>query len=117
MSIVVDVLLVVLALPFLGSGVMKIVGASAMRSSADHLGLSFSSYRLIGVLEVLGAAGLLVGIAWRPAAIAAAVGLALLMVGAIGYHRRAHDAPGEIAPPVVLGVLSLAGAVLAALSL
>jgi hypothetical protein len=39
------------------------------------------------------------------------------MVGAVGYHRRAHDSAGEIAPPVVLGVLSLAVVVLACLSL
>lgn len=114
MSIVVDVLLVVLALPFLGSGVLKLVGAAAMRRSAERFGLSYSAYRLIGLLEILGAAGLVVGVGWRPAAVAAATGLVLLMVGALGYHRRARDAAGEIAPPAVLGVLLLVVAVLAA---
>ena len=56
-----------------------------------------------------GAAGLLAGL-WVPAiGIAAAVGLALLMAGAIGAHVRASDAR-NIGPAALLLVLAVAAA-------
>jgi uncharacterized membrane protein YphA (DoxX/SURF4 family) len=116
MSLFVTIFLIVLALPFLASGVMKLVGAPAMRKSAEHLGLSYPAYRGIGALEVLGAAGLVAGLAWWPLSVAAAVGLCLLMVGAVIYHRRAHDSVAEFAPAAVLAVLALVAAVLTPLA-
>ncbi len=116
MPILLTVLLIVLSLPFLASGAMKVAGAAAMRKSADHLGLSFGTYRLIGLLEIAGAAGLLAGLAVRPLAIAAAAGLCLLMIGAVVFHVRAKDSAGEITPAAVLALLSLATAVIVPLA-
>jgi DoxX-like family len=48
---------IVLAVPFLGSGAAKLAGATTMRKSAEHIGLTYPAYRLIGVAEVAGAAG------------------------------------------------------------
>ena len=43
------------------------------------------------LLELAGVAGVLVGLAWPPIGIAAAIGLALLSIGAIAFHIRASD--------------------------
>ena len=48
-------------------------------------------WRTIGVLEIAGVAGVLIGMAVPPLGIAAGVGLALLMVGAIATRLRVHD--------------------------
>lgn len=106
------VLSVVLALVFAGAGGAKLAGQPAMRESAAHLGVPWDRYRLIGVPEVAAAVGLLVGLAVEPLAVAAAVGLVLLMAGAVTFHLRAGDPPARWAPPAVLGLLALVLAVL-----
>ncbi|MFC4532990.1 DoxX family protein [Sphaerisporangium dianthi] len=112
MNIAVIILSFLLALTFAFSGVSKLAGAATMRQSAEHLGIDFSKYRLIGVPEVAGAAGLIAGLWVVPLGIAAAVGLALLMVGAVVVHIRAHDGADKTAPAGVLALLSLVLAVL-----
>lgn len=42
-------------------------------------------------LEIAGALGLLVGLAWWPLGVAAAAGVMLYFVGALGFHARARD--------------------------
>ena len=63
----------------------------------------------MGLPEALAAAGLLIGLWWTPLGVAAAVGVELLMVGAIGLHLRAHLLGVPLIPPI--GVLTLAVAV------
>nr|WP_232838309.1 DoxX family protein [Streptomyces geranii] len=53
-----------------------------MRRATAHLGMSPGSCRIIGVLEAVGGAGLLLGPAFAPVGVAAATGTALLMYGA-----------------------------------
>lgn len=101
------VLSVLLAAVFVGAGGAKLTAQPAMRTSARHLGVPWDRYRLIGVLEVAAALGLLVGLAIEPLAVAAAAGLVLLMAGAVTFHLRAGDPPGRWAPPAVLGLLAL----------
>ncbi len=83
-----------------------------MRNAADHFGISWERYRGIGLLEVAGAAGVLVGFAFTALGAAAAIGLTLLMVAAVATHRRAGDPPAQMAPATALGVLSAVNAVL-----
>ncbi len=52
-----------------------------MVEAAAHVGFPVSSFRIIGLVEVAAAAGLLIGLAWAPLGIAAAAGLVLLMIG------------------------------------
>lgn len=101
------ILSIVLALVFAGAGGAKLAGQPMMRESATHFGIPWERYRLIGVLEVAAVVGLLVGLAVEPLALAAAVGLVLLMAGAVVFHLRAGDPPGRWAPPAVLGLLAL----------
>lgn len=112
MPISIIVLSIVLAVAFTGAGMSKLIGHSAMRQAADHFGISWERYRGIGVLELAGAAGVLVGFAVTAIGALAAVGLTLLMLAALVTHRRAGDPLAQMAPASVLGVLSAADAVL-----
>lgn len=67
---------------FLGSGAFKLSGNPAATHTFDALGLGQAFRIFIGVAEVLGAIGLLV----PPLAAPAAVGLALIMLGAVTSH-------------------------------
>ena len=76
-----------------GIGGMKLVGNEEGIKQAVRLG--YDNIRIpIGIAEVLAAAGVLVGAAvndleWLGAV--AAIGIIVMMIGAIGYHLRAGD--------------------------
>jgi Na+-transporting methylmalonyl-CoA/oxaloacetate decarboxylase beta subunit len=91
----------VCAVPALG----KLLSHPKMLAAASHFGVPWAMYRLIGVPEAAAAAGALIGLAWAPLGIAAASGMALLLLGALTVHRRAGDSPAEAASALVaLGV-------------
>jgi DoxX-like family len=115
MNIVAWILQIVLAAAMLGAGGMKLarpkpalVGAGM--GWADDF--TDSNVKLIGAVEVLGAIGLilpwLTGIAPVLTPIAA-VGIALVMAGAVVTHVRRKE---NFVPPLVLGVIALVVAVL-----
>jgi hypothetical protein len=56
---------------------------------------------MIGALELGAVAGMLVGLSWPPIGVAAAIGSALLLLGAIGFHARASDSAADTAPAVI----------------
>jgi len=102
MFVVFSILVVVVCL---GPGVAKLAGHPMMRDSAARFGIDWPRYRLIGVAELVAAAGVLVGLAWRTAGLAAGIGMLALLIGALVTHRRAHDSLREAAPALVaLGV-------------
>ncbi|HEY0753153.1 MAG TPA: DoxX family protein [Ktedonobacteraceae bacterium] len=63
----------------------------------------------LAAIEIAGALGILIGIAWAPLGIAAASGLVLYFVGAIIAHGRAGDFKGMLTP---VGPLLFSAAVL-----
>lgn len=92
MSVAPAVLSVLLALIFAGAGANKFSSSELAEVAPDHLGITRSTYRLVGALELLAVAGLVVGIVAVPLLGGlAALGLGLLMVGAVGLHLRAGD--------------------------
>lgn len=111
------------ALAFLVAGVLKIVLPKARLA---RMGMGWTGrfrgwvIKLVGVLEVLGAAGIVAGLLLRPdyaplawwLVAAAAIGLVVLMVGALVSHLRHRESP---VPPAVPGALAAASAVLAIL--
>jgi uncharacterized membrane protein YphA (DoxX/SURF4 family) len=115
MNIVAWILQIVLAVAFLAAGGMKLARPKPALVSA---GMGYaedytdSNIKLIGAIEVIGAIGLIVpwltGIAPILTPIAA-VGLALVMAGAVVVHIRRKE---QFVPPLVLGVLALVVAVL-----
>src|SRR5580700_4814109 len=86
----------------------KLTGQPKMRKSASHLGIPWPRYRLIGVAELAAAAGILIGLWWHPLGLAAAAGMALLLLGAISTHRKAADSAQEMAPALLALLLTLA---------
>ena len=99
------VLALILALFFGALGFAKLLAVPQMRLRAAHLGLSVDTYRGIGVLELAGGAGLLVGLAVSALGRLAAVGLLLLLAGALVSHVRNHDKPREMTAAVVAAAL------------
>ena len=85
----------------------KLTAQPAMQASADHFGIEWPRYRLIGVAELAAAVGLLAGLVWPPLGIAAATGLALLVGGALVMHLRAGDSPKDMAPALVILLVTI----------
>lgn len=90
-----------LAAAFAALGAAKIAKNSSMRARAQHVGFRAETYQLIGTVEVLGAAGVVTGLFSRPVGYAAAAGLLLLLVGAVGAHLRSGDRFAQIAPALL----------------
>jgi hypothetical protein len=103
------IVLSVLAAAVLGSGAAKLAGAKQSIAIRDRLGVAPWLWRAVGVLEVAAAGGLAAGLTVPALGIAAAVGLVLLLIGAIGKHARSHDLSNAI-PAVGLLLLTIAAA-------
>jgi hypothetical protein len=111
MNIVLWVVQVLLALAFLGVGIIKV--SQPVEKLKTNMGFVEHTtpgiVKLIGVLEILGGIGLILPAAthilpWLT--IAAAIGLVLTMIGAIIVHVRLNEA-SRMAVPVVLLLLAL----------
>jgi hypothetical protein len=98
----------VLVVAFAAAGAAKLAAVPAMRARAAHVGFSVAAYRRIGLLEILGVLGLLVGALLPVIGALAAAGLLLLLGGAMIAHLRSGDGPRELAPALVLGLVTLA---------
>jgi hypothetical protein len=108
------VVTMLLAVMFTFSSSIKLLGVSQSLEIRDHLGVTPVLWRVIGTLELAGVVGVLVGLAWAPIGVAAAIGLALLSVGAVAFHVRASDGLVKTAPAVIAIVLAVATAILQA---
>ena len=86
----------------------KLAGAPAVRESAAHFGIPWSRYRLISLPELAAAAGVLAGLWLYPLGVAAACGMAMLLMGALAAHRRAKDDVKTMAPALVAAAITAA---------
>ena len=102
----------VLGLLFLATAAGKLTGQRASIASRDHLAIAPVRWQQIGLLEVAGAAGVLIGLTLHPLGSAAAAGLMLLSVGAIATHLRAGDKAAAAVPAIATLVLAAATFVL-----
>src|SRR6478735_5885207 len=90
------ILAAVLVVAFAAAGAAKVAAVPAMRARAAHVGFTVAAYRRIGILEILGVLGLLVG-AFVPAIGAlAAAGLLLLLGGRRVTNLRNGDGMREL---------------------
>ena len=105
-----------LALAFLAAGSMKLATPreKLLQSMPWVADVTATQVRAIGLVELLGAVGLvlpaLTGIATVLVPVAA-TGLAVTMAVAAVVHVRRHDPRSALTAPVVLGVLALVVAV------
>jgi hypothetical protein len=116
MFIATIVLSALLAVTFLGAGIPKVIGAKQSLQMRDQVRAGADLWRVVGALEIAAAVGLAAGIALPVLGIAAAVGLALLMIGGIAAHVRVDDLKGA-APAAILVVVAVATAVVRFLSM
>ena len=112
MLIASDVLSGLLVFVFGGGAVGKVFRAKAQVRTAERLRLHWERYRLIAAPEAAAAVGLLAGFAAAPLGAAAAIGLVLLMAGALGLRARARDGAAFLLGDGVLLALAATTAVL-----
>lgn len=94
MSTTALILSIVLAVVFLLSGAVKFSGSDMAAGAPDHLQINPSTYRLAGILELLGALGLLlaaIGVIGTTLGWLAALCLAALMAMAVRFHVSVGD--------------------------
>ena len=81
--------------------------AAAPRSEYERYGMP--RLRVVaGSLQLLGAIGVLVGLAYTPIGVAAAAGLTLMMLLGLLVRYRVHDAPRLMVPAGTLALLNAA---------
>jgi hypothetical protein len=113
MSVFAALLSIVLFVAFAASGAQKIVFNPVISKTAEHLGFTKRGYQRIGVLELAGALGVIVGVVAHRSSLLgilnelAAVGLALTMALAVRVHLRYGDGAKLLAPALTLGVLAV----------
>jgi hypothetical protein len=112
MAIVADVLSGLLVFVFGSAAVAKLVGQKQNVQTAAKLQIRWERYRWIGVPEAAAVVGLLVGYASALFGAAAAIGLAVLMAGALTFRLRIHDFAGYLLGDAALLSLAAATAVL-----
>ncbi len=102
------VLAALLAVGFGIIGFAKVAALKPMREAAARGGFSVEAYRGIGLLEIAGAAGVLLGLVVRPIGWLAAIGLLLLLTGAVVTHLRQHAHLREFVPALLFGAVDAA---------
>lgn len=112
MSALTAVVTVLAAVLFLAAAWVKFTGERHAMQTRDRLGISPAAYRSIGVLEVAGAVGALVGLAVRPLGAAALTGLVLVAIGACVAQVRLHNPASEARPAALALVLSTSALIL-----
>lgn len=113
-TVLADMVLVILALvsglSFLHYGA-EILSEPRLEAEFSRYGLA--DFRgLVGVLELLGGAGVIVGVVFAPLGALAALGLSMLMLLGIVVRVRVRDAPRLMAPAALLCLLNAALAIL-----
>jgi len=107
--VVADVFSGVLAFVFGSAAVAKLMGQRQQVLTAEKLQIPWNRYRWIAGPEAIAAIGLVIGYASAPLGASAAIGLVLLMAGALAFRLRVHDAVGFLLGDAAL--LGLAAAI------
>lgn len=105
------VISIVLALALTSSAFGKLSKKPAVVEQMSAVGVSTTQIPILGLLELAGAAGLLIGLFWWPLGVAAAAGVIVYFIGAVIAHLRVNDTKG-IGPAVFLGAIAIAALVL-----
>lgn len=98
------VLTLISGLSFLFYG-FRVSFQTASKEEFERFGVP-AMRRFVGLMEVLGAVGVMLGLAFAPLGALAAGGLAALMVCGLVVRIRVHDAFRLMVPAAALGVLN-----------
>lgn len=110
------ILAIVVAATFVFTGGIKLFNVPKSLEIRDRLDVPPGLWRVIGVLEWTGAAGVLIGLAHRPLGLLAAIALAALLVGAMvsrlkAARRHGHSEAAGLAGDVATFALAVVTAV------
>ncbi|WP_329204152.1 DoxX family protein [Streptomyces sp. NBC_00683] len=107
MFITYAIVAVLMSAVLLASAGAKFTRPKRLVDQMSTLGLPYGVLPFLGVAQIAGTGGLVVGLWWGPLGIAAAVALTLYFIGAVATHLRANDYKG--APPAaVLAAVAIA---------
>ena len=95
-----------LAFLSLGSGLAKINEIPQVKQLLQHVG-AWGIALPLGLLEIAGAVGLIVGLVVAPIGIAAAAGLTIYFFGAVVVHLRVRDPLMQVLNPFVPMLIAL----------
>jgi DoxX-like family len=98
------------------SAIRKLSHRPEVVATYTRVGVPEDKLDYLALILLAGAAGLVVGLLWGPLGIAAAVGLVVYFLLAIGAHIRAGDT-AHVATPAVIEVMAVVALVLRAGSL
>jgi hypothetical protein len=107
MSTITAVVTVLLAAILAFAAVRKLTHREDVVAGYAKVGVPEERLNQLAFVLLLGAAGLLVGLAWAPIGIAAAVGVVVYFVLAIVAHVR-HDDAANLPTPVAIEAMALA---------
>jgi hypothetical protein len=110
--LVADLFSGLLVFAFGSAAIGKLVRQRQQVQTAEKLRIPWARYRWIAAPEAAASVGLLIGYASAPFAAAAAIGLVVLMAGALAFRLRIHDAAGFLLGDAALLGLAAAIAVL-----
>lgn len=99
---------IVLAVACLLPAAGKLSGNPKMRQSATRFGIPWRKYQSIALPEIVAAAGVVSGLRWHRLGLVGAVGMVLLLLGALHYHRKAKDDAKEISPALLALAITIA---------
>lgn len=102
------VLSLLLAVALAGSAVAKLVRVPAVVASITGVGWPADRIWVLAVVELVGALGLLVGLAAPRIGLAAAVGATLYFLAAVVSHVRLRQSPAQASVPLLLAVATTA---------
>ena len=111
MSTLTAVVTVLLAAILAFAAVRKLTHREDVVATYAKVGVPEERLNLLAFVLLLGAAGLLLGLAWAPIGIAAAAGVVVYFVLAIVAHVR-HDDAANLPTPVAIEVMAVAALVL-----
>ena len=106
MHIAIVVVSIALAVLFGVAGTVNTLYLEPARNDGQHLRMPPGLSRFVGLCQLGAAIGLFGGLCWRPLGVAAAVGLTLLMAGAVIMHRRVGDSGCATVPAMVVFVVA-----------
>jgi uncharacterized membrane protein YphA (DoxX/SURF4 family) len=113
MRAVASILSIAVFLAFATTGAQKMIFNTMASKSAEHLGFKKRTFQLVGLIEVLGALGVMIGLAAKKGTFlavlneAAAAGLLVAMIAATVFHFRKGDGLKGSAPALTLGAVCL----------
>jgi hypothetical protein len=111
MFVVSAVVSTLLAAALAYAAVRKLSHRPEVVRSYSRVGVPEDRLDHLAVILLAGAAGLLVGLAWAPIGIAAAIGVIVYFLLAVAAHVRADDLQ-NVATPVVIELVAVAALVL-----